>query len=248
MSKRSFYGILTKGQNRIRTENRQMIVSHANRFIFFHNPKCAGTSFRDALKPYHDDAFTFWGIFHAPYFRNHIDHTHLRLWEMHAQFPRIFNCIESYQSVIFVRNPYTRFLSAVNEHVKKFQPKIDLTVMTPERRVEVVEALIQKVLTIENITTNWRFIHFSPQLWYLRLGDRTIPRHIIPMGSDNAFMHQALSILGLPDLPLPHHNPSPIDLTSALASPIVNGFVREFYADDFAFLQADERLAFLAAA
>lgn len=227
-------------------ENRQVIVSHANKFIFFHNPKCAGTSFRDALKPYHDDAFTFWGIFHAPYFRNHIDHTHLRLWEMQAQFPRIFNCIERYNSVIFVRNPYARFLSAVNEHVKKFQTRIDLMAMTPDQRVGVVEALVSKVLTIANITTDWRFIHFSPQLWYLRLGERTIPRHIVPMGSDDAFTRQALSLLGLPALPVPHHNPSPIDLTPALASPVVAGFVRAFYADDFAFLRADKRLASLA--
>ncbi|WP_158921201.1 sulfotransferase family 2 domain-containing protein [Acidisphaera sp. S103] len=219
-----------------------MIVSHANRFIFFHNPKCAGTSFRDMLKPYHDDPFTFWGIFHAPYFRNDIDHTHLRLWEMQAQFPKIFACTDTYNSVIFVRDPYARFLSAVNEHVKKFQPQIDLATMPAARRVEVVEALIQKLLSIANIMTNWRFIHFSPQLWYLRLGDRTVPRHIIPMGDDDTFVREALTVLGLPDLPMQHHNPSPIDLTPALASPIVTKFVREFYADDFAFLRSDERL------
>jgi hypothetical protein len=224
-------------------ERFQVIVSHASRFIFFHNPKCAGTSFRDMLKPYHDDPFTFWGIFHAPYFRNHIDHTHLRLWEMQAQFPRIFACVERYNSVIFVRDPYARFLSAVNEHVKKFQPQINLATMAPERRVEVVELLIRKVLTIANITTDWRFIHFSPQLWYLRLGEGTIPRHIIPMRNNDSFMREALSVLGLPDLAMPHHNPSPIDLTPALASPVVDKFVREFYADDFAFLRADERLA-----
>lgn len=112
-----------------------MIISHAHRFIFFHNPKCAGTSFRDALQPYHDDAFTFWGIFYAPYFRNHIDHTHLRLWEMQAQFPAVFACTACYNSVIFVRNPYARFLAAVNEHFKKFQPQIDLAAMTSPQRV-----------------------------------------------------------------------------------------------------------------
>lgn len=130
--------------------------------------------------------------------------------------------------------------------MKKFQPQIDLATMAPQRRVEVVEALIQKVLTVANIMTNWRFIHFSPQLWFLRLGERTIPRHVIPMRNDDAFMREALAVLGLPDLAMPHHNPSPIDLTPALASPVVEKFVREFYADDFAFLRADERLACLA--
>lgn len=224
-----------------------MIVSHARQFIFFHNPKCAGTSFRDALKPYHDDSFSFWGIYHAPYFRNHIDHTHLRLWELQAQFPAIFQCAASYNSVIFVRSPYARFLAAVNEHMKKFQPQIELAAMTPEQRVQVVEAFIQQTLTIACITTDWRFIHFSPQLWFLRLGLRTIPRHIIPMREDGAFAQQAFAALGLPALPMPHHNPSPVDLRPALASPLVSGFIRDFYADDLAFLRDDPRLAPLAA-
>jgi len=219
-----------------------VIISHANRFIFFHNPKCAGTSFRDTLSPYHDDKFTFWGIFYAPYFKNHIDHTHLRLWEMHAQFPRVFDCATSYNSVIFVRNPYARFLSAVNEHIKKFQKQISLEPMSPGQRIAVVEAFVRQGLSIARITTDWRFIHFSPQYWYLRLGDQLIPRHIIPMGTDDAFTREALSLLGLPELPVPRHNPSPIDLTPALASPIVTGFVRQFYADDFAFLRTDARL------
>jgi hypothetical protein len=225
-----------------------VIVSHANKFIFFHNPKCAGTSFRDTLKPYHDDRFTFWGIYHASFFKNDIDHTHLRLWEMQAQFPRIFRCTETYNSVIFVRSPYARFLSAVNEHLKKFQPQRNLEAMTPAQRVEVVEGFVRKTLSIARIMTDWRFIHFSPQIWYLRLGDRIIPRHIIPMQSGDGFMHEALSVLGLPDLPLLHHNPSPIDLTPALESPVVAGFIRRFYADDFAYLRADQRLVALAAA
>ena len=182
-----------EGIARAGTENHQVIVSHANRFIFFHNPKCAGTSFRDTLKSHHDDSFNFWGIFNAPYFKNNIDHTHLRLWELQAQFPRIFACAESYNSVIFVRNPSARFLSAVNEHMKKFQPQMNLTSMTPQQRAAVVEAFVRQVLTVARITTDWRFIHFSPQIWYLRLGDRVIPRHVIPMGSDDAFMREALS-------------------------------------------------------
>jgi hypothetical protein len=225
-----------------------VIVSHANRFIFFHNPKCAGCSFREVLQPYHDDGFTFWGIHYAPYFKNRIDHTHLRLWEMQAQFPQIFRCAESYNSVIFVRNPFARFLSAVNEHIKNYQQQIKLAEMTPAQRVEVVEAFIRQGLTIARITTDWRYIHFSPQLWYLRFGDRTIPRHIIPIGADGAFAREALAVLGLPELPMPHRNPSPVDLKAALASPVVTEFVHAFYADDFAYLRANERLAPLAAA
>jgi hypothetical protein len=59
-------------------------------------------------------------------------------------------------------------------------------------------------------------------------------------------MREALSRLGLPDLVLPYHNPSSIDLTPALASPVVQRCVQELYAGDFAYLRADVRLAALA--
>ncbi|MCB8881835.1 sulfotransferase family 2 domain-containing protein [Acidisoma cellulosilytica] len=223
-----------------------MIVSHARKFIFFHNPKCAGTSFRDMLKPYHDDGFTFWGVFRAPYFKNHIDHTHLRLWEMQAQFPDIFACAMAYNSVIFVRNPYERFLSAVNEHMKKFQPQIDLSSMTPAQRVEAVETFIRQILTVARITSDWRFIHFSPQIWYLQLGNEFLPRHVIPMGGDDRFMREAMLCLGLDELPIRHHNVSPSNLGAALTSSVLTDFVQRFYEDDFAYFKADARLAGLA--
>ncbi len=223
-----------------------MIMCHEKEFVFFHNPKCAGMSFRETLARYHDERISFWGIFQAPYFKNHIDHSHLRLWELQAQYPAVFAAARRYNSVIFVRNPYARFLSAVNEHIKKFQPHIDLRAMTPIARVAVVEALIEKAIHISRITTDWRFVHFSPQLWFLRLGDEVIPRHIIPIGGDAKFMTEALNVLGLPRLEIHHINPSPTDLSLALDSKIVLDFVEKFYADDFAFLRADERLAPLA--
>jgi hypothetical protein len=131
----------------------------------------------------------------------------------------------------------------VNEHFKKFQPQIDLASMPSERRIEVVEAFVRQVLNIARITTDWRFIHFSPQLWFLCLGNRVVPRHVVPMGSDDSFIQEALSLLGLPSLPVPRHNPSPIDLTASLTSRIVREFVQQLYADDFAYMRADTRLA-----
>jgi hypothetical protein len=223
-----------------------MIVSHAHRFIFFHNPKCAGTSFRDTIKPYHDDEFIFWGAHRSSYFKNEIDHTHLRLWELHAQFPHLFSCAETYNSVVFVRNPFDRFLSAVNEHMKKFQQHVAFASMSSQERLVVIEDFVQNVLNIPRITTDARFVHFSPQIWYLNLAGRTIPRHIIPITKDGSFGRVALAVLGLPYLKLPWHNPSSVDLTSLRRSRVVMKFIEEFYADDIAFFLADETLAELA--
>jgi hypothetical protein len=222
-----------------------MIVSHARRFIFFHNPKCAGTSMRAALAAYHDDPFTFWGIFPAPFFRNNIDHTHLRLWEMQVLFPHLIAAAQTYRSVIFVRNPYQRFLSALDEHFKKFQAHIPLATMPAADQTRTIEAFIAKALNIALITTNFRFIHFSPQLWFIRLGDRDVPRNVLAMDDRGMFISRAFECLGLEPGDMTLENPSQLDLLHTLASPKVAGFVRDFYAPDFEFFAAVPQLAHL---
>ncbi len=223
-----------------------MIVSHARRFIFFHNPKCAGMSFREALDPYHDDPFKFWGIYPAPFFRNSLDHSHIRLWELQQLFPHVFACAESYASVIFARNPWDRFVSAIDEHFKKFQPKIPLRDLPPEDQTRVVEQFIDQLLGIANITTNWTFVHFSPQLWQIAIGQRIVPRHIIPMSAGGDFFGRAYEALGLPPADVPWRNQSPTRMAHLLDSPKVDRFVRNFYALDLEFFQGRQDLAPLA--
>jgi Sulfotransferase family len=227
----------------LRATEHGVIICHRNRLIFFHNPKCAGSSFREALRGYHDDPFIFYGIHHAPYFKNALDHGHLRLWELHALFPRVFECATAYDSVIFVRNPQARFLSALNEHMKKFQPQINLAAMAPAQRAKVIEDFITRVLNVGRITTNWRFVHFSPQVWFLKLGESIVPKHIIPMDASGSFARAGLAALGLPEHPMPLINPSTVDLSAALRFPTVARFVADFYADDFAFFRAHPSLS-----
>ena len=119
------------------------MVSHSHKFTFFHHPKCAGTRFRAALAPYHDDAVPFRGIFHAPYFRKTIDRTCLRPCEMAARLPDICEKATDYGTTIVVRGPYARFLSAVNEHARKFRPQIDIRNMPPDRRTLLVEGFVR---------------------------------------------------------------------------------------------------------
>jgi len=118
--------------------------------------------------------------------------------------------------------------------------------MSTEEKLSVAEDFIQNVLNISRITTDWRFVHFSPQIWYLNIGGRTVPRHIIPITKNGSFSRVALAVLGLPNLEIPWHNPSSIDLTPLRKSRVVMKFVEEFYADDIAFFLADETLAGLA--
>jgi hypothetical protein len=223
-----------------------MIICHARQFIFFHNPKCAGTSFRDMLKPYHDDEVSFWGVFRAPYFQTAMDYTHMRLWELQANYPRLFACIDQYNTLIFVRNPYLRFLSAISEHFKKFQKQIDLEAMDEAARIGVIENFLTRHFSMSLPIAHWPYIHFSPQMWQLRLTDRILPRHIIPMDGNPAFMREGLRALDLPEIPALWHNPSPQDLSGLLRSEVVRHFVATVYAEDFTFLASRPELAHLA--
>jgi hypothetical protein len=225
-----------------------MIISHARRFILFHNPKCAGTSLRIALESYHDDPFVFWGIDDAPFFRNRLDHTHLRLWELRVLFPRVIADAQSYASVILVRNPYRRFLSAVDEHFKKFRPDDRLAYRSPGDQINLIEGFVEHVLTVARIIADPRFIHFSPQLWFIQLGEQKIPKITIPMDDNPAFIEQALDGLGIPHVPVTARNLSRVDLAHVLASPKVARFVRTFYEIDMDCFAADPVLAHLTVA
>jgi Sulfotransferase family len=225
-----------------------MIVSHAQRFIFFHNPKCAGTTFRNALQPFHDDTVMFWGPQDVPYFRNQLDHTHLRLWELAAAYPALFRAAAGpYQSVIFVRNPYARFLSAVAEHFKKFRREFLFETLSCEEQTAMVTRFLDRELTIERITTDWTTIHFSPQIWFIRLGDRVLPRTILPLDPDGRIMPDAFNALGLLPVNVGRINPSPYDLRHLLSVRRVVSFIEEFYEQDFAFLRDNPTLAQLVA-
>jgi hypothetical protein len=225
-----------------------MIVSHERRFIFFHNPKCAGTTFRNALQPFHDDTVTFWGPQDVPYFRNRLDHTHLRLWELAAVYPALFRAaVGDYRSVIFVRNPYARFLSAVAEHFKKFRREFLFETLSREEQTAMVTRFLDRELTIERITTDWTTIHFSPQIWFIRLGDHVVPRTILPLDTDGRIMPEAFSALGLLPADVGRTNPSPYDLRHLLSVRCVVSFIEEFYEQDFAFLRSNPTFAGLVA-
>jgi hypothetical protein len=136
----------------------------------------------------------------------------------------------------------------MSEHLKKFWPAVDIQAVTPLQRSLTVEEFIAKILNVSRIITDWRFIHFSPQIWYLALGKHQVPRHIIPMREENPdiFAKQGLAALGLPVLPVPHYNSSPVGLSAALGSSAVRAFIQDFYEDDFAFFRARPSLAILA--
>ena len=216
-----------------------MIVSHERKFIFFHNPKCAGTAFRSAIQQFHDDPVTFWGPQDVPYFRNRLDHTHLRLWELAVAHPALFrSALSDYRSLIFVRSPYERFLSAVAEHFKKFRRDVSFEMLSQDEQTALVVRFIERELTIERVTSDWTVIHFSPQIWFILFGDSLVPRTILPLDTAGSIMDEAFGALGLPPTKVSKINSSPYDLRHLLSVGRIVSFIEEFYELDFAFLRS----------
>jgi len=99
-----------------------MIISDTHRFIFLHNPKCAGTTVRRALSKYDTRNDKFWhfktipGPF--PERDTKIDLAHLSLALVKTYYPDEFRLFEQYLVFGFVRSPIDRLLSAYIEYNK----------------------------------------------------------------------------------------------------------------------------------
>lgn len=223
-----------------------MIISNHHRFVLFHNPKTAGMSLRAILAVYHDDPIPLEGIFRRPSIDYPLDFAHLRLWEIGVLFPQLIETIQSYRSLVFVRDPYRRFVSGLDQHFKTYYPEMPLADMPPEMQTRVIETFAERLLRLEDVKTDHRFVHLSPQSWYFQSDGIRLPIDIIPMDGHGAFIARGLESLGLAPRAVPHENRSRLDLTHVLASAKIRAFVRDFYAEDFAFFSADPALAHLA--
>ncbi len=189
-----------------------MIISHARRFIFFHNPKTAGMSLRSVIEPYHDDPAPLKGVLWLPPFAYALDVAHLRLREIATLFPAVIAAACTYRSLIFVRNPYHRFVSAMDQHFKTAHPDVPLQAMRPDQQMATAETFVDKLLRLNLVQTDYRFVHFSPQVWFLQCSGLCLPTDIVPMDTKGAFINHGLQSLGLQLQPVPRDNRSRIDL------------------------------------
>jgi len=90
-----------------------MIVSETKQFVFIHNPKCAGTSVRNALLKFDTTNNQFWGYMTAN--ASKIDKAHLPMYMLRQIFPEYFKRLDTSFVFMQVRNPYLRAVSAFNE-------------------------------------------------------------------------------------------------------------------------------------
>jgi hypothetical protein len=130
-----------------------MIISHKNKFIFVHIPKCAGTSFRKNLLKYHDDPNTFYYM--GTYDGRIYDMCHLTPFELRKIFDIDF---KEYYTLAVIRDPIDRFISGYFEYMRHVHEYYH------ESHIQVIPLIMG--LTEYSISRDTRFVHIRPQTDY----------------------------------------------------------------------------------
>jgi hypothetical protein len=218
-----------------------MIVSHSKKFVFFHNPKVAGTSFRNAIKDYHDFGRIFWGEERSHFLHITVDLAHLRSWELPCVAPNLFASLSKYRSIVFVRNPERRFISSCFEYFRKFRGGEDFLTQPPAIQQEMIKDMLQEI-TPERVISDFRYVYFSLQRWYVYLGTQRIATHVLPIFSEDEDFAAAFDILELPRRPIVSSRRGAAGRFEHLICPEIRNFVTTFYASDYAMLDSFEHL------
>lgn len=141
-----------------------MIVSDSEKFVFVHNPKCGGMSWHRTLEPYdtRDNFYFEWRT--LPGGRT-LDMAHITPGQMKRYFPDDFERVAGYTKFVFVRNPYTRFLSAVSQYLK-LGPKEKRAALLADR--DAFYAFAANVALYRlfpgPVARDHRLVHFRPQV------------------------------------------------------------------------------------
>jgi hypothetical protein len=156
-----------------------MIISDYKKIIFIHNPKCAGTTVRNSLTQL-DSRNNYYWMFDILN-KQKIDKAHMPLHILKQYSLDDFKLLEDYFVFGFVRNPYTRVISAFNETHKKIYHDF----INNDITLEVYQVELNKfcnTLTKKN-TEGWTFkyTHFVRQEFMFMFGNKMMVDIIIKL-------------------------------------------------------------------
>jgi hypothetical protein len=195
-----------------------MIWIAPQRVLFVHNPKCAGTSVHKALAEAYPDAAVGWGRRYDACRDEIQDMAHLTPREAREYFglPREF------RSFGFVRDPYTRFVSAYL-HFKRWNP--DYAALTPDD-------LAFDILDEARIRSDWKFIHFAPQYRFFYEGRQCVVSRFWKIENLPAAWHELCRDLRI-EADLPELNRLSPKWFEPMSEALI-GRINLLYARDFA--------------
>jgi hypothetical protein len=193
-----------------------MIWLPAERLVFIHNPKCAGTSIHAALERL-PGAQAFWGRRYDVAQDAIIDMAHLTI----AQARKRLGEGEAFRSFGFVRDPYARFVSSYL-HLKRW---------SADHRALTLDELAFDILDEERIRFDWKFIHFALQYRFFYEGTQRTVDSIWKTEDLPGAWDEVRSEYGV-DAKLVSENRGDLRDTAAL-SPAIEARINQLYARDF---------------
>ncbi|MDF2232690.1 sulfotransferase family 2 domain-containing protein [Albimonas sp. CAU 1670] len=157
-----------------------MIISDAHRMAFVHIPKCAGTSLRDMLAPFHDQSnvFEFWH--QHPRWGGRIDLMHVPMAQLVEFFPFAYAKVHTYRSFAVVREPKARFVSSLAEHLRHRTTK-DLPHLSYELVRRTARKLIRRFRAGADPWRDVSTVHFQRQVDYVALNGQRVVDLLVPM-------------------------------------------------------------------
>lgn len=149
-----------------------MIVSHAGKFIFFHNPKAAGASVHASLHQFHDKSIPGWGIG-----ADGRKLAHYGIDEFAKINPEVWERIAGYQVFSLYRDPQQRFFSSFAQY-SRMHGEVDIRMASPEATRRFLFATIEQLTRFEHAEAVLPAFEFRPQWIYGQSHD-----HHVTIGS-----------------------------------------------------------------
>ncbi len=213
-----------------------MIVSESKGFIFIHNPKAGGMSFRTILKRHDttDEFFLEW----VPYPERGclLDRAHLTLEQLRAHHRDVYDMMERVFTFGFVRDPYQRYFSALSQHLKLTTPLMRRAVMSdPECFYAVANRIARHVFDPDELDRDVKRIHFRRQTDFFYIDGARRVEAVAQIERPETWDARAAELLGGRDVERRNetagvkrgrYEPERLD-AEALAR------INEFYAPDF---------------
>ncbi|WP_050605758.1 sulfotransferase family 2 domain-containing protein [Ruegeria sp. 6PALISEP08] len=181
-----------------------MILSDNHRFVFIHIPKCAGTSVRNAVLPFHDADVRFLKEVERHPELGEIDYRHLPLALLHDLDPEAFRKLQDYDSYALLRDPFRRFQSAMSQRAKMYLGKEFAQLDDDELRGETQKVIAYLRSGPEVVASD--YIHFSRQSDFIRFNGERLVQHLYPVERLDLLVQALSRQIGTDMLEIGHAN------------------------------------------
>lgn len=153
-----------------------MIINDRDGWIFVHNPKCAGSTVRKALMKYETRNNFYW--FFDEFDGAKIDKAHLPLMVLYRYSRPDFDLFSEYKVFGFVRNPYTRAVSAYNEtHQRIYRDFVSGELSLNDYRKSISDFIVNLKEGVLN-GLNFEYRHFLRQIDFFYFNGKCLADHI----------------------------------------------------------------------